>query len=97
MAKQQSGSSAQDKRRFKNVKHIPDSQIDFSDIPELTPQELKRAKRIGRPRLAYPKQLMAIRISPDLLYRIRKLAKKRRRPYQTLMHELLESAVKAAA
>ena len=87
----------QGKRRGKSVKHIPDSEIDFSDIPELTTQELKRAKRIGRPKLAYPKQLMAIRISPDLLYRIRKLAKKRRRPYQTLMHELLESAVKAAA
>ncbi len=41
MRKKPSGSSAQGRRVEKSVKHIPDSQIDFSDIPEATDAELK--------------------------------------------------------
>jgi hypothetical protein len=37
------------KRAGRSAKHIPDSQIDFSDIPESTDEELKRARRVGRP------------------------------------------------
>ena len=81
------------KRQKKSGKHIPDSKIDFSDIPELAEQELSRARRVGRPKSDNPKQLIAIRIDPRLLTSLRKLAKKRKKPYQTLMHELLESAV----
>lgn len=73
---------------------MPDSQIDFSDIPELTGEELKRARRVGRPKSAHAKQLIAIRVDPRLLARLRRLARTKRKPYQTLIHELLERAAK---
>ena len=97
MAKKRSGSSARAKPRRKSAKHIPDSQIDFSDIPESTDEELARAKRVGRPSTGNAKQLIAIRIAPSLLFNLRKLAARKRKPYQTLLHELLEAAVKRAA
>jgi len=97
MAKKQSGSSAQGKRPEKSVKHIPDSGIDFSDIPELTENELARGRRVGRPKSDIVKQMIALRIDPYLLLKLKKLAKKRKTPYQTLLHELLEEAVRDAA
>jgi len=97
MAKKQSASSAPARRRAKSVKHISDREIDFSDIPESTDSELTNAIRVGRPKTGQAKQLIAFRIDARLLSRLRKLAAKKGRPYQTLLHELLESAVKKAA
>jgi uncharacterized protein (DUF4415 family) len=97
MAKRRSALSAQGKRAAKNVKHIPDSEIDFSDILESTDEELKGARRVGRPATGNPKQLIAIRIDPKLLAALRKLASKQDKPYQTLIHELLERAAKKVA
>ena len=98
MAKRRSGSSVRDRQVVKNGKPIPDSQIDFSDIPESTDEELRRARRVGRPKTGRPpRQLIAIRIDPLLLKRLRTLAAKQRKPYQTLIHELLERAAKKAA
>lgn len=76
---------------------MPDSRIDFSDIPESSNQELSRARRVGRPATGRAKQLIAIRIDAHLLAQLRKLASRRRKPYQTLLHELLEAAVRRAA
>jgi uncharacterized protein (DUF4415 family) len=76
---------------------MPDSQIDFSDIPESTDEELRRARRVGRPVSGMAKQLIAIRLSPKLLDQLRKMATKQRKPYQTLIHELLEKAASHAA
>lgn len=80
---------------------MPDSRIDFSDIPESTDAELKRARRVGRPvgrpKTGNAKQLIAIRISPRLLAQLRRLAAKQSKPYQTLIHELLEKAAKHKA
>ena len=76
---------------------MPDSRIDFSDIPESTDAELKRARRVGRPKTGSAKQLIAIRISPRLLAELRRLAARQSKPYQTLIHELLERATKTAA
>lgn len=76
---------------------MPDSQIDFSDIPESTPEELKRARRVGRPTTGHAKHLIAIRIAPALLSRIRRMAAKQDKPYQTLIHEMLERAAKKVA
>jgi uncharacterized protein (DUF4415 family) len=75
----------------------PDSQIDFSDIPESTDEELKRARRVGRPKTGRAKQLIAIRIDPRLLAQLRRLAARQSKPYQTLIHELLERAAKKKA
>ena len=97
MASKQSVSSARALRAKKNEKPMPDSRIDFSDIPESTDAELKRARRVGRPRTGKAKQLIAIRISPRLLAQLRRHAARRSMPYQTLIHEILEKAASRAA
>lgn len=97
MKKRRSASLARGKRAERNVRHIPDSQIDFSDIPEATDEELKRMRRVGRPKSGMAKQLIAIRLSPRLLATLRKMAAKQGKPYQTLIHELLEKAASRAA
>ncbi len=97
MKKKRFASSARGKHRAKSARHIPDSKIDFSDIPELTDEELSRARRVGRPKSHDAKQLIALRIHPKLLAKLRKLADKKGKPYQTLLHELLEDAVDEAA
>jgi len=68
------------RRAAESAKHMPDSRIDFSDIPESTDAELKRAVRVGRPRTGDAKQLIAIRISPRLLAQLRRLAAKQSNP-----------------
>ncbi len=98
MARKQFASSAPGKRAAKSGNHMPasrpESQIDFSDIPESTDEELRHARRVGRPRTGRAKQLIAIRIDPRLLAQLRRLAAKQDKPYQTLIHELLEKAAK---
>ncbi len=76
---------------------MSDRQIDFTDIPESTGEELRRARRVGRPKGGMAKQLIAIRLSPRLLAMLRKMAAKQGKPYQTLIHELLEKAASRAA
>ena len=97
MVKKRSASSARDPHHGKKGKHILDKDIDFSDVPESTNEELKRAVRVGRPSTGKAKHLIAIRIAPTLLYKLRKLAAKQHKPYQTLLHELLEDAVRKKA
>jgi predicted DNA binding CopG/RHH family protein len=92
MAQKRFASSARAKQAAKNGKHTPDSDIDFSDIPESTDAELRRARRVGRPKTGNAKQLIAIRIAPRLLAQLRRLAAKQSKPYQTLIHEVLERA-----
>ena len=87
-------SSPRAARVRKSVKHTQDDRIDFSDIPDSTDEELRRARRVGRPKSGHAKQLIAIRISPRLLVQLRRLAAKRDKPYQTLIHELLEQAAR---
>jgi len=69
-----------------------DSQLDLADIPEATDEQLRRARRVGRPVTGNAKQLIAIRIAPRLLAQLRRLATKQSKPYQTFIHELLEGA-----
>ena len=97
MKRKRSGSSVRGQRAGGNVKPIPDSQIDFSDIPESTNAQLKRMRRVGRPASGMAKQLIAIRLSPRLLSQLRKMAAKQGKPYQSLIHELLEKAASRAA
>jgi predicted DNA binding CopG/RHH family protein len=84
-------------RRAKNARPIPDSRIDLSDIPEATDVELQRARRVGRPATGNAKQLIAIRIAPKLLDQLRRMAAKQSKPYQTLIHALLEKAARKVA
>lgn len=94
MAKKYSESSPRAGQARKSAKPMRDNRIDFSDIPQSTNEELKRARRVGRPKSGNAKQLIAIRLSPRLLAQLRRLAAKRDKPYQTLIHELLEQAAR---
>ena len=97
MKRKRSASLARGKRAARSVRHIPDSQIDFSDIPEATDEELTRMHRVGRPKTGMAKQLIAIRLSPGLLASLRRMAAKQGKAYQTLIHEILERAASRAA
>lgn len=97
MAKKQSASSATGLRVAKSAKVISNKNIDFSDIPESTDEELKRARRVGRPATGHAKQLIALRISPEVLAKLRKMATKAGLPYQTYIHEMLEKITKKVA
>jgi len=92
MTKKQSALSARVKQGAKNAKYMPDSQLDLSDIPEAIDEQLRRARRVGRPVTGNAKHLIAIRIAPRVLARLRRLAAKQSKPYQTYIHELLERA-----
>ena len=92
MAKKRFVSSVRGRQRGKNAKHMPDSKLNLSDIPEASDEQLRRARRVGRPATGNAKQLIAIRIAPRLLVQLRRLAAKQSKPYQTLIHELLERA-----
>src|SRR3989304_5222766 len=97
MTRKRSASSVHGRRVAKSAKPTPDRQIDFSDIPESTDAELRAARRVGRPKTGTAKQLIAIRLSPQLLVRLRRLASRQGKPYQTLIHEVLEKAASRAA
>ncbi len=97
MERKRFASSARGKQAAKSAKPTPDSRLDFSDIPETTDAELRRARRVGRPKSGHAKRLIAIRISPHLLAELRRQAAKQSKPYQTLIHELLEKAAARSA
>ncbi|HWN24290.1 MAG TPA: hypothetical protein VNN16_04205, partial [Candidatus Sulfotelmatobacter sp.] len=69
-----------DSRRKHGKETIRISTSDLNDIPEASDEQLHRARRI------------AIRIAPRLLAQLRRLAAKQSKPYQTLIHKLLERA-----
>src|SRR5216117_2481171 len=97
MARKSSASSACARRPARSAKPMPDSKLDLSDIPESTDAELRGARRIGRPASGNAKQLIAIRIAPQLLRQLRRMAAKQSKPYQTLIHELLEKSARRVA
>ena len=68
--------------------------IDFSDIPEASPVQLRAMRRVGRPPLgAAARQLIAIRIDPQVLDAVRREARRRGLGYQTLINDLLAKHV----
>ena len=69
--------------------------IDFSDIPNSSPEQLKGMRRVGRPPIGgEPRQLVAIRLDVGVLDRFRKEAKRRGVGYQTLINEVLAKHVR---
>jgi uncharacterized protein (DUF4415 family) len=94
MGKKKSDSSLRDQRAAKKERVIKDSEIDFSDIPELTDEQLRNARRVGRPRLGpNAKRLISIRIDPELLRSLHEKAEKKGIGYQSLIHQILKKAV----
>lgn len=71
-----------------------DEEIDFSDIPEITPSQLKKAKRVGRPLLGLsPRKDVHIRLDQEVLKKIKAKAKKEGIKYQSLINEILKKAI----
>ncbi|NBX82251.1 hypothetical protein EBQ90_04075 [bacterium] len=97
MTKKSSESSAPEKRVGKKRKPTSDSLIDFSDIPDSSLAELQKAVQARSSNRQQSKKLIAIRLDPQLLEKLRKLAVRKSKPYQTLIHEILEKATKRVA
>ena len=96
MTKRKSESSVRGSRVAKSVKHT--KKIDFSDIPELSDDQLKSMKRVGRPTIGEnARQLIAIRIDPQVLMQLQKEAKKHGKGYQSLINEILAKHTKRSA
>jgi len=69
--------------------------IDFSDIPEASPAQLRVMRRVGRPPLgAAARRLIAIRIDPQVLDAVRREAKRRGLGYQSLINGVLAKHVR---
>ncbi len=61
--KKSRGSSARGRRAGKKEKSTTRKKIDFSDIPELSDEQLSRMRRVGRPTAGdEPRKLIAIRL-----------------------------------
>lgn len=69
--------------------------IDFSDIPEASDEQLRVMRRVGRPPLGNrARQLIAIRLDPEVLRELRKEATRRNVGYQTLVNRVLAEYVR---
>jgi uncharacterized protein (DUF4415 family) len=69
--------------------------IDFSDIPESSPEQLKAMRRVGRPPIGdEARRLIAIRVDAIVLSEFRREARRRGIGYQTLINEVLADHVK---
>jgi uncharacterized protein (DUF4415 family) len=89
-----SGSSARGGRAAANAPRTS-RRIDYSDLPEAAPDQLKSMRRVGRPPIgAEPRHLIAIRVDPGVLEQFRKEARRRRVGYQTLINEVLAEHVR---
>lgn len=84
-------------RVAKSARRTPRARkIDFSDIPERSDAELRTMKRVGRPPLgSSARQLIAIRIDPEVLRWTKREAKRRGVGYQTLINEILAARTTA--
>ena len=92
--RKRSGSSARGARVVASARRTR-QKIDFSDVPESSPEQLKAMRRVGRPPLGdEPRQLIAIRVDPGVLDQFRKEARRRRVGYQTLINEVLAQHVR---
>ena len=72
---------------WNRLKELPDSEIDFSDVPELNKSFFKRAKV----RMPKRKQSVSLRLDPNVL----DWFKDQGRGYQTRMNAVLRAYVEA--
>ena len=90
MAKRSASSARGARAARKGRRTAPARRIDLSDIPESSDEQLRTMRRVGRPPLGgAARQLIAIRVDPDVLERFRKEARRRKVGYQTLINEVL--------
>lgn len=70
---------------------------DFSEIPEMTDAQLASMRRVGRPPIGdQPRKAVSIRLDQGVLEWVKKSAAARHQPYQTLINEILEKAMRRA-
>ena len=68
--------------------------IGYSDIPALSTEQLRSMRRVGRPPLgSIARQLIAIRVDPQVPAALQREASRRGVGYQTLIHQLLAKHV----
>ena len=87
-------------KRRPEKRQTPDRELDLSDVPELTTEQLRRAKRVGpgRPPLgSAARKMISIKLDPELLADLKRKAKDSGKPYQSLIHEILQKHVKGNA
>ena len=95
MNKRRFGSSARGARVGRSGASTRRRRIDFSDIPEMSDDQLRAMRRVGRPTLGeVARQLIAIRIDPQVLEDLRDEAKQRDIGYQTLINDILTDHTK---
>jgi len=94
MAKR-SASSARGERAARNERRtVTRTKIDFSGIPEASDEQLRAMRRVGRPPIgSRARQLIAIRVDPEVLNRFRAEARRLKVGYQTLIHRVLAEHV----
>lgn len=72
-----SGSSRCVKRAARSGRRTRRHGIDFSDLPEMSDEQLRSMQRVGRPSLGpVARQLIAIRIDPRVLVALQREAKR---------------------
>jgi uncharacterized protein (DUF4415 family) len=74
--------------RLSKMRAIKDEDIDFSDLPEATDEQLAYAVR-GRPKKNIHKENISIRLSPDNLKALQKI-----KGWQTRIDELISEWIK---
>lgn len=91
-------SSAQELLTKKNAKYtgrkIKDADIDYSDIPKLSKEQLSKFKRRGRPIIGEAARVaVSIRIDAEVLKKLKAKAEAKNTGYQSLINEILKKAV----
>jgi uncharacterized protein (DUF4415 family) len=82
-------SSARGARAGANARRTK-RKIDFSDISDSSPEQLRAMRRVGRPPLGdKARRLIAIRLDATVLARFRREARRRGIGYQTLINQVL--------
>ncbi len=75
-------------------REVKDSDIDYSDIPELSDEQLSKFKRRGRPVIGEsPRKAISIRIDENVLDKLKSKAKQNGVAYQSLINEILKKAI----
>jgi len=76
---------------------MPKRRIDYTDIPQLSDEQLSHMRRVGRPPLGrVPRTAISVRVDRDVLARLKARAAKRGVPYQSLINDILARAMKRA-
>lgn len=72
--------------------------IDFSDIPELSGEQLSAMRRVGRPPVGdAPRKAVSIRLDQNVLAWLKRTAAERQQPYQSLINDILRRAMRRSA